>query len=102
MEITEKLLKFKFHILSVFAFSFLIITVCYLAPRFLYILKYFWPLLVSTALFLVAVVVFDRISPLSVESPGEKAGEGLLEFVAGEPATGEVDAAAEEERVKAE
>ncbi|KAL0320878.1 UNVERIFIED_CONTAM: hypothetical protein Sradi_5349300 [Sesamum radiatum] len=102
MEIREKLLKFKLHILSVLAFSFLIISICYLAPRFLDVLKYFWPLLVSTALFLVAVVVFDRISPPSVESPGEKAGEGLLEFVAGETATEEVEAAAEEESVKAE
>lgn len=85
MDIPEKLLKFKLHILSISAFSLLILSICYLAPRFLDILNYFWPLLVSTALFLVAVVVFGRISPPPAESSGEKAGEGLLEYVASEP-----------------
>ncbi|KAI3466425.1 hypothetical protein Pfo_023088 [Paulownia fortunei] len=106
MEIPEKLLKFKFHILLALTFSFFIVFLCYIAPRFLDILKYFWPLLVSTALFLVAVVVFDRISPLSAEYPGEKAGEGLLDYVAGEPPTGQVEPLVEEaeveESVKAE
>ncbi|KAL7218832.1 hypothetical protein ACSBR2_011995 [Camellia fascicularis] len=39
MEISEKLLKFKFHILFTIAFSLI-----YLAPRFLDVLAYFWPL----------------------------------------------------------
>ncbi|KAI3456821.1 hypothetical protein Pfo_013484 [Paulownia fortunei] len=84
MEILEKLLKFKFHILFFFTLSLLIFCRCYLAPSFLDILKYFWPLLVSTAFFLVAIVVFGRISPPAAESPGEKAGEGLLDYVAGQ------------------
>ncbi|KAK6133008.1 hypothetical protein DH2020_033299 [Rehmannia glutinosa] len=99
MEIPEKLLRFKFHILLAFTFSFCVVFLCYLAPRFLDILNYFWPLLVSTALFLVAVVVFDRISPISAEYPAEKAGEGLLDYVAGEPPTGQVESLVEASEV---
>lgn len=85
MEIPEKLLKLKFHILSAVGFSIVILSLCYLAPSLLDILKYFWPLLVSTALFLATIVVFGRISPPLSEAHGEKAGEGLLDYVASEP-----------------
>lgn len=85
MEIPEKLLKFKFPILVGSTFCIFISFLIYLAPSFLDILKYFWPLLVSTALFLVAVVVFGRISPPPPESSGEKTGEGILDYVAGQP-----------------
>ncbi|KAL3821119.1 hypothetical protein ACJIZ3_007024 [Penstemon smallii] len=83
MEISEKVLKFKFHVLIAFAFSLFIFFLCYIAPRFLDVLKFFWPLFVSTALFLFAIVIFGRISP-PLEAPGEKTGEGLLDYVAGE------------------
>ncbi|KAL3614697.1 hypothetical protein CASFOL_040462 [Castilleja foliolosa] len=104
MEIPKKLLKFKFHILIAFIFSFSIIFYCYLVPRFVDILKFFSPLLVSTALFLVAVVFFDRISPLS--DSDDKSGEGLLDYVAGELPALELEsileAAKVEESVKAD
>ncbi|KAL3637523.1 hypothetical protein CASFOL_018691 [Castilleja foliolosa] len=98
MKIPQKLLKFKFHILAAFIFSFSIIFICYLAPRFIDILKYFWPLLVSTALFLVAVVVFDRISPLS--DSDDNSGEGLLDYVAGELPAVEVESIVEATEVE--
>ncbi|KAK4341915.1 hypothetical protein RND71_037731 [Anisodus tanguticus] len=80
MEIQQLLLKFKFHILITSTFSILIFALIYLAPRFLDILKYFWPLLLSTALFLVAIVLFGRISsPVT-----EVSGEGILDYVAGQ------------------
>ncbi|XAR56783.1 hypothetical protein NMG60_11037376 [Bertholletia excelsa] len=82
MEIPAKLLRFKFHILFAAAFSLLLLSLLYIAPSFLDVLAYFWPLLVSTALFLVAVTVFGQTSP---PASGEKAGEGLLDFVAGQP-----------------
>ncbi|KAL2523776.1 hypothetical protein Adt_08830 [Abeliophyllum distichum] len=85
MEIPEKLLKFKFHILSAITLCSSILLIIYLAPRFLNIIKYFWPLLVSTALFLVAVFVLGRISPPVVSASDEKAAEGLLDYVAGQP-----------------
>ncbi|KAG9159837.1 hypothetical protein Leryth_007845 [Lithospermum erythrorhizon] len=65
--------------------SVIIVFGVYVAPSFLEIIKYFWPLLVSTALFLFAVVVFGKISPPQVEVSGEKAGEGILEYVAAPP-----------------
>ncbi|CAK9166875.1 unnamed protein product [Ilex paraguariensis] len=85
MEIPEKLLKFKFHILFASVFSLLIISIIYVAPRFLEILAYFWPLLVSTALFLITVIVFGQISPPTTEASGEKTGEVILDYVAGQP-----------------
>ncbi|KAI9187281.1 hypothetical protein LWI28_026332 [Acer negundo] len=45
---------------------------------------YFWPLFLSTALFLVAVVFFGKTSPPAAAA-GDKAGEGLLDYVAGQP-----------------
>ncbi|CAL5335545.1 hypothetical protein ACSBR2_011081 [Camellia fascicularis] len=85
MEITEKLLKFKFYILLALAFSLIILINIYVAPSFIGVLAYFWPLLASTAMFLFAVVLFGRTSPPAAEAPGEKAAEGLLDFVAGKP-----------------
>ncbi|OVA02180.1 hypothetical protein BVC80_8785g14 [Macleaya cordata] len=86
MEIPEKLLKFKFHIIFTTLLSLLLLSLFLLAPRFLTILSYFWPLFVSTALFLIAVVFFAKVSPPITETTScEKAGEGLLDYVAGQP-----------------
>lgn len=51
------------------------------------ILKYFWPLFASTTLFLVAIIAFGGVSKFSTEGlgHGEKAGEGLLDYVTGMP-----------------
>ncbi|KAK6947077.1 hypothetical protein RJ641_000550 [Dillenia turbinata] len=81
MDIPEKLLKFKYHFIFGAIISLTISSVFIIAPRFLTILAYFWPLFLSTALVLVAVVVLGRISPPAVD----KAGEGLLDYVAGQP-----------------
>ncbi|KAI3665135.1 hypothetical protein L6452_43753 [Arctium lappa] len=51
--------------------------------KFLNILAYFWPLLLSTALFLLLLIVFGLSSPLPVQVSGEKAGEGILDYVVG-------------------
>ncbi|WJX27300.1 hypothetical protein P8452_16135 [Trifolium repens] len=52
-------------------------------PYFLSILAYFWPLFASTTVFLVAIIAFGGVSKFSTETHGEKAGEGLLDYVAG-------------------
>lgn len=89
MEIPERIMKFKFYIISASLISLLFLSLLLLAPRFVTILSYFWPLFVSTALFLFAVVFFARVSPLNSETSTlscEKAGEGLLDYVvAGQP-----------------
>ncbi|CAN4103920.1 unnamed protein product [Withania somnifera] len=83
MEIKTLVVKFKLHILIASIFSFFFFLVIYLAPRFLDVVKYFWPLLLSTALFLVAIVLFGWISPPVTEVSCEKTGEGILDYVAG-------------------
>ncbi|KAJ4838293.1 hypothetical protein Tsubulata_041622 [Turnera subulata] len=85
MEIQEKLLKYKYHIIFTLTITLLLALLVYLAPRFLTVLAYFWPLFLSTALFLGAVVFFGKTSLPGTDSPGDKAGEGLLDYVAGQP-----------------
>ncbi|XVE80530.1 hypothetical protein DITRI_Ditri14bG0147400 [Diplodiscus trichospermus] len=87
MEIPEKLLKFKYPILLTLAVSLFLSSLIIFAPSFLNILTYFWPLFLSTALFLVAVIFFGKTSahPGGSDSPAAKAGEGILNYVAGHP-----------------
>ncbi|XVF33872.1 hypothetical protein REPUB_Repub18cG0009000 [Reevesia pubescens] len=86
MEISEKLLKFKYPIILALTLSLILSCIIFI-PSFLTILTYFWPLFLSTALFLVAVIFFGKTSahPGGSESPAVKAGEGLLDYVAGQP-----------------
>ncbi|KAJ0044999.1 hypothetical protein Pint_03871 [Pistacia integerrima] len=87
MEIQEKLLKFKFHILFTLSFLGLMFSLVIFAPRVLTILAYFWPLFLSTALFLVAVVFFGKTSLPASDSHIEHhkaAAEDILGYVAGQ------------------
>ncbi|KAK4751574.1 hypothetical protein SAY87_005056 [Trapa incisa] len=81
MAVPEALLKYSLHLLYAMGLSSALLSLFLLAPSFLTLLAYFWPLFLSTALFLVAVVVFGRTSPPTVD----KAGEGLLDYVTGDP-----------------
>ncbi|EEF39610.1 uncharacterized protein LOC8286844 [Ricinus communis] len=84
MEIQEMVMKYKY--LIIFTFTVCILgAVIYVAPSFMTILAYFWPLFLSTALFLAAVVFFGKTSLPGTELSGDKAGEGLLDYVAGQP-----------------
>ncbi|XVF77090.1 hypothetical protein PTKIN_Ptkin14bG0012100 [Pterospermum kingtungense] len=88
MEIPEKLMKLKYPIIITLTLSLTLSSLIVFAPSLLTILTYFWPLFLSTALFLVAVVFFGKISAHhgGSESPAAKAGEGLLNYVAaGQP-----------------
>ncbi|PIA25621.1 hypothetical protein AQUCO_11000029v1 [Aquilegia coerulea] len=86
MAIIEKLMKYKFHIIFITSLSsVLILSIFLIAPNFLTILSYFWPLFLSTALFLFSIVFFGKVSPLAFEeTSSEKTGEGLLDYVAGQ------------------
>ncbi|ESQ48707.1 hypothetical protein EUTSA_v10022264mg [Eutrema salsugineum] len=90
MEFREKLLKFKFHIVFAFVFSLLTVALVTYSPGFLTVLSYFWPLFLSTALFLAAVFFFVRTSDLPTSSTvsGDGSGfkvaaEGILDYVVG-------------------
>ncbi|KAG6577526.1 hypothetical protein SDJN02_23224, partial [Cucurbita argyrosperma subsp. argyrosperma] len=81
MEIPRKVAKFRFHIVAALILSLILFSLLLLAPKFLSLLAFFWPLLLSTALFLLAVLLFTNTSlPLP-----DKAAEGLLNYVAGHP-----------------
>ncbi|KAL1204862.1 hypothetical protein V5N11_017464 [Cardamine amara subsp. amara] len=90
MEFREKLLKFKFQIVFAFVLSLLTVALVSYSPGFLTVLSYFWPLFLSTTLFLAAVFFFARTSDLPASStiPGDGAGlkvatEGILDYVVG-------------------
>lgn len=85
MDVSEKLQKYRYHITMAILVSISFSLLLYVAPRFLTILAYFWPLFASTTVFLVAIIAFGGVSKLSTEAHGEKAGEGLLDYVAGRP-----------------
>ncbi|EXB41833.1 hypothetical protein L484_005059 [Morus notabilis] len=84
MEILEKLIKFKIHILLALLLCVAVSVRILVTLRFLTILAYFWPPLVSTALLLAAVLVFSKTTAAS-PAVADKAGEGLLDFIAGQP-----------------
>ncbi|CAA7016317.1 unnamed protein product [Microthlaspi erraticum] len=90
MEFREKLLKFKFHIVFAFVLSSLTVALVTYSPGLLTVLSYFWPLFLSTALFLAAVFFFARTSDLPTASTisGDGSGlklaaEGILDYVVG-------------------
>ncbi|KAK7387675.1 hypothetical protein VNO78_22465 [Psophocarpus tetragonolobus] len=85
MDVPKMLLQYRYHITIVIASSLSVSLLLYAAPRIMTILAYFWPLLASTTLFLVAIIAFGGVSKFSIEGHrhGEKAGEGLLDYVTG-------------------
>ncbi|XP_044473461.1 uncharacterized protein LOC123201920 [Mangifera indica] len=89
MGIQEKLLKFKVHILFPLILLGLLFSLVIFAPSFFTLLAYFWPLFLSTALFLVAVVFFGKpsTSDASHVEHHKAAAEDLLNYVAGQDQT---------------
>lgn len=83
MEITAKILEFKSHFVITIIVSLILACLFQVAPQFMTILSYFWPLFISTAMFLVLIVVFGQITPSDFY--GGKEGEEILDYVAGQP-----------------
>ncbi|KAG4920711.1 hypothetical protein AAZX31_18G075400 [Glycine max] len=84
MEIQQQLLKFRYHIGVALLVSLSVFSVLHFAPRFLNILAYFWPLFLSTALFLALVLFFAKTqTSLNSDASLPKPAEELLDFVAG-------------------
>lgn len=82
MEISVKLLQYKYHIAGLISASLIMKIFATMAPDAVIILYYFWPLLLSTTLLLVAMAVFNQST---TGSYGNGDGQGLLDFVAGSP-----------------
>nr|KYP41350.1 hypothetical protein KK1_037276 [Cajanus cajan] len=94
MEIQKQLFKFRYHIAGALLLCLAIFSFLYLAPRFLNVLAFFWPLFLSTALFLALVLFFGKTQPpppSDVDLP--KPAEDLLHFVAGHHPDPPLDAA---------
>lgn len=89
MDIQTKVLQHKDQITVVAAVSVVLSLFVYAAPRFLSILAFFWPLFASTAVLLVAMVAFGGGFQVGTEVHGVRAGEGILDYVAGRPEYGE-------------
>ncbi|BAT88508.1 hypothetical protein LR48_Vigan09g098000 [Vigna angularis] len=84
MEIKQELLKFRYQIGGALLVCLSIISFLYLAPRFLNVLAYFWPLFLSTALFLLLVLFFAKTQTLpNSDASIPKPAEELLHYVAG-------------------
>ncbi|KAK7333367.1 hypothetical protein VNO80_30135 [Phaseolus coccineus] len=82
MEIKQELMKFRYQIGGALLVCLAIFSFLYLAPRFLNLLAYFWPLFLSTALFLLLVLFFAK-TQTSSDSSIPKPAEELLHYVAG-------------------
>ncbi|ERN17748.1 hypothetical protein AMTRI_Chr10g2710 [Amborella trichopoda] len=74
MEISEMLLKYKYHAIYASLVFLSLLSLVLVAPKFLTILKFFWPLLVSTGLFLVAIIFFGKTASWEMGS-SERGGE---------------------------
>ncbi|KAB1221692.1 hypothetical protein CJ030_MR2G006271 [Morella rubra] len=85
MDIREKLLPYRYHITVGVVGSVVLSLLLYAAPRIVTILAYFWPLFVSTAALVVVGIAFSGLSHYAAEIQGEKAGEGILDYVRGRP-----------------
>ncbi|GLT80224.1 hypothetical protein SLA2020_516760 [Shorea laevis] len=82
MDIPQKLNQYRHQISLAIIASVTIALIAFAAPRFLNILAYFWPLFASTTVLLVIMVAIGGLSQLATETHGERAGEGLLDYVA--------------------
>ncbi|KQK09872.1 uncharacterized protein LOC104582873 isoform X2 [Brachypodium distachyon] len=58
-----------------------VVSISAVGPRLSAVVSFFWPLLVSTAFFLVAITVLLRISP--PPAGADESGKDLIDFVAG-------------------
>ncbi|MQM13463.1 hypothetical protein Taro_046388 [Colocasia esculenta] len=78
----EKLMRFKFHAPTLGALTALALSLTHLGPCFLSIISFFWPLLLSTAFFLAAILVLRIISLTSADPPSNQAGEEFMDYIA--------------------
>ncbi|KAK6932858.1 hypothetical protein RJ641_002482 [Dillenia turbinata] len=88
MEILKKLMPFKARFIFAVIASLSLVLLLQVSPHVLTAFTYFWPLFLSTGLFLVAILVFGQISVSPADETGgnlEKTGEGFLNYVAGQP-----------------
>ncbi|KAK1297684.1 hypothetical protein QJS10_CPB15g01644 [Acorus calamus] len=91
--VLEMFHQHRLHLLILSLSSLAVVYLLSLGPSLREIVAFFWPLLLSTALFLSAVAAFAKLSPFPppVAAPGEE----ILDYVAGPPPPPDGEAAAE-------
>ncbi|KAL7103109.1 hypothetical protein ABFS82_08G156200 [Erythranthe guttata] len=83
MEIYSVFLQHRFFLSAAVALLLSLACLLTIMPPVISVLYYFWPLFVSTAIALVAIIVIGQISPIPREFSDERQGEALLDYVAG-------------------
>ncbi|KAI0503530.1 hypothetical protein KFK09_014464 [Dendrobium nobile] len=84
MAIQEQLLPFKLHFAVAAVAAIIITCFIYLGPTFSSLVGFFWPLFLSTTFLLAAVAVLLRISPPPhTDAAACRAGDDIINFVAG-------------------
>ncbi|XXG63378.1 hypothetical protein AAC387_Pa05g1585 [Persea americana] len=84
MDVPETLLQYRFHLIVATLFSVFLVFLINYAPSLVTVVSYFWPLFLSTGVFLFSVVFFGRISPSESDTCGGRTGEELMHYVAGQ------------------
>lgn len=82
IDILSQISQHKIPLMAALAGIFMLSLVSHAAPKIVDIFTFFGPLLVSTAVLVVAIVAFTSVSQVPNEPHGEKAGEGILKYVA--------------------
>ncbi|KAK7305243.1 hypothetical protein VNO77_43145 [Canavalia gladiata] len=81
MEIQQQLIKFRYNIVWTLLFSVASYALLRLTPSLINVLAFFWPLFLSTALFLFLVLY---VKTSTSHTPLHKPAEELLDYVAGQ------------------
>ncbi|PIM99058.1 hypothetical protein CDL12_28454 [Handroanthus impetiginosus] len=84
MDIYAKLLQYKNFFAAIIAVISLALFLSVMPPV-TNILLYFWPLFLSTALVLLAIIVINQTLPIFMDYSGDREVEALLDYVAGHP-----------------
>ncbi|KAE9596404.1 hypothetical protein Lal_00048723 [Lupinus albus] len=83
MEISQRLLKLRYHFLVALLLSITLFTLLLTTPTtFITLFTYFWPLFVSTAIVLSLVFIFARTSSSSLPDTDSSLHKTLLDYVA--------------------
>ncbi|CAA6657317.1 unnamed protein product [Spirodela intermedia] len=80
-KLRDALREFIFYSLILAAAAALALILLRFGPRLLAVFSFLWPLLLSTAVFLAAVLVFRVLSPPHSENQSNQTGEDFLHFV---------------------
>lgn len=86
MDIQDQVVRFRYYILASLLSLIAIFTLLHLAPSFVTLIVFFFPLLISTTIFLTIIILFGNTTqshPNDAVPSFPKPAEELLDYVAG-------------------